>query len=174
MSETEQGGPEVGEDFEFADLGTGPFVVDIGYAAKGNPGPAAWVAWITSISGQGSLIGETVSTATSPAISAKAILGVLRWLPEGAVGRIRWRDETGVKTVSTYIPEWERNGWKKAGGGRIANIEFWRRVAIEQKKRPEMEIDYVAEYADPDEYVKDEADRRATAEKKRQNRKGRA
>ncbi len=98
-------------------------------ASKGNPGPAGW-AWVIADSAGEPDRWEAgpLGTATNNVAELTALERLLSTADPGTPIEIRMDSQYAMKAVTTWLPNWKRNGWKNAAGKPVANQELVVRI----------------------------------------------
>jgi ribonuclease HI len=93
-------------------------------ACSGNPGPGGWGAIIIGDDGEVELCGGESET-TNNRMELLGPINALKKIPEGAEIEI-FTDSSYVKNgITSWIKNWEKNGWKTSSKGAVKNKELW-------------------------------------------------
>ena len=96
-------------------------------ACSGNLGPGGWAAVIVEDGRETHLTGRESPT-TNNRMELRAATEALESLAPGAKVRLT-TDSTYVKNgVTRWINGWRCNGWSTANGGKVKNVDLWRRL----------------------------------------------
>ncbi|MET7383481.1 ribonuclease H [Streptomyces sp. NPDC005526] len=98
-------------------------------ASKGNPGPAGW-AWVVSDDAESPARWEAgpLGTATNNVAELTALERLLAATDPDVPLEVRMDSQYAMKAVTTWLPNWKRNGWKTAAGKPVANQELVVRI----------------------------------------------
>lgn len=96
-------------------------------ACSGNPGPGGWGAWLVYNGNEKELSGGEALT-TNNRMELKATIEALNALKRPC--RIRLHtDSTYVKDgITTWIHNWQKNGWRSARKKPVKNADLWRQL----------------------------------------------
>ncbi|ELS50531.1 ribonuclease H family protein [Streptomyces viridochromogenes] len=98
-------------------------------ASKGNPGPAGW-AWVVADETQTPVRWEAgpLGKATNNVAELTALERLLTATDPGVPLEIRMDSQYAMKAVTTWLPNWKRNGWRTAAGKPVANQDLVVRI----------------------------------------------
>lgn len=98
-------------------------------ASKGNPGPAGW-AWVVADETETPARWEAgpLGKATNNVAELTALERLLTATDPGVALEIRMDSQYAMKAVTTWLPNWKRNGWKTAAGKPVANQDLVVRI----------------------------------------------
>ena len=57
-----------------------------------------------------------------------ALLTAMQALPQGITGTIHLDNEVLLNGVKIWMHGWKKNGWRKADGGDIKNLDIWQQI----------------------------------------------
>jgi len=98
-------------------------------ASKGNPGPAGWAWVIAGSTGEPDRwAAGPLGTATNNVAELTALERLLSTADPGTPIEVRMDSQYAMKAVTTWLPNWKRNGWKNAAGKPVANQELVVRI----------------------------------------------
>jgi ribonuclease HI len=66
--------------------------------------------------------------ATNQQAELRAATYALDSLPEGQDVMLYSHSRYVVSGFTEYLPTWRERGWRKLGGGLVANLDLWRRL----------------------------------------------
>lgn len=98
-------------------------------ACKGNPGPAAW-GWVLA-DAQGQVLrweAGPLGTATNNVAELTALQKVLETTDPSDDLEVRMDSQYAMNAVTTWLPNWKRNGWQTASKKPVANKEIVIRI----------------------------------------------
>lgn len=98
-------------------------------ASKGNPGPAGW-AWVVADETETPARWEAgpLGRATNNVAELTALERLLTATDPGVPLEIRMDSQYAMKAVTTWLPNWKRNGWKTSAGKPVANQDLVVRI----------------------------------------------
>ncbi|MFD1656710.1 ribonuclease H [Streptomyces caeni] len=131
-------------------------------ASKGNPGPAGW-AWVVAGDDEVPSRWEAgpLGRATNNVAELTALERLLSAVDPGVALEIRMDSQYAMKAVTTWLPNWKRNGWKNAAGKPVANQDLVVRIDALLDGR-EVEFRYVPAHQADGDRLNDFADRAAS------------
>lgn len=131
-------------------------------ASKGNPGPAGW-AWVVAADDEIPSRWEAgpLGRATNNVAELTALERLLSAVDPGVALEIRMDSQYAMKAVTTWLPNWKRNGWKNAAGKPVANQDLVVRIDALLAGR-EVEFRYVPAHQADGDRLNDFADRAAS------------
>lgn len=103
-------------------------------ACSGNPGPGGWGAIIIGNDSELELCGGESDT-TNNRMELLGPINALKKIPEGAEIEI-FTDSSYVKNgITSWIKNWEKNGWKTSSKEPVKNKELWIELQRQIKKQ---------------------------------------
>lgn len=130
-------------------------------ASKGNPGPAGWGWVIADSAGEPDRwAAGPLGTATNNVAELTALERLLSTTDPGTPIEVRMDSQYAMKAVTTWLPNWKRNGWKNAAGKPVANQELVVRIDTLLAGR-EVDFRYVPAHQVDGDRLNDFADRAA-------------
>ncbi|MCW7941216.1 ribonuclease HI [Streptomyces hygroscopicus] len=131
-------------------------------ASKGNPGPAGW-AWVVADHDEvpGRWEAGPLGTTTNNVAELTALERLLTAVARDVPLEIRMDSQYAMKAVTTWLPNWKRNGWKTAAGKPVANQELVAHID-ELLDGREVEFRYVPAHQVGGDPLNDFADRAAS------------
>ncbi|MEU6217754.1 ribonuclease H [Streptomyces sp. NPDC047022] len=131
-------------------------------ASKGNPGPAGW-AWVVADDDEVPSRWEAgpLGTATNNVAELTALERLLTAVEPGVALEIRMDSQYAMKAVTTWLPNWKRNGWRTAAGKPVANQDLVVRID-ELLDGREVQFRYVPAHQVGGDPLNDFADRAAS------------
>jgi ribonuclease HI len=131
-------------------------------ASKGNPGPAGW-AWVVADKDEIPSRWEAgpLGRATNNVAELTALERLLTAVDPQVALEIRMDSQYAMKAVTTWLPNWKRNGWKTAAGKPVANQDLVMRIDALLDGR-EVEFRYVPAHQVGGDPLNDFADRAAS------------
>ena len=103
-------------------------------ACKGRPGMAEWAIGWHPESNKSRVRSNKEFGISQPQAALKAITGVFEEVSEGAELEVICNDDYITNGLSTYLDNWKENGWKRSGGGDIANKTAWQQLSQAMSK----------------------------------------
>ena len=98
-------------------------------ACSGNPGPGGWGAVLRYGSNEKELYGGQFEPTTNNRMELTAAIEALEHLTRPSVVRLH-TDSTYVRSgIMSWLPGWERNGWKTSERKPVKNADLWKRLA---------------------------------------------
>ncbi|MFY1679744.1 MULTISPECIES: ribonuclease H family protein [unclassified Streptomyces] len=94
-------------------------------ASKGNPGPAGW-AWVVADENEHPVRWDSgpLGSATNNVAELTALERLLASTDPMVPLEVRMDSQYAMKAVTTWLPNWKRNGWRTAAGKPVANREL--------------------------------------------------
>ncbi|MFE6280848.1 ribonuclease H [Streptomyces sp. NPDC057877] len=131
-------------------------------AAKGNPGPAGW-AWVVADEKETPVRWESgaLGRSTNNIAELTALERLLVATDPGVPLEVRMDSQYAMKAVTTWLPNWKRNGWRTAAGKPVANQELVVRID-ELLGGRDVEFRYVPAHQVDGDPLNDFADRAAS------------
>ena len=94
----------------------------------GNPGPGGWGVVIVGPDGTREYSGSEAQT-TNNRMELTAVIEALAALKKPS-RQVVHTDSQYVKLgISVWLAQWEKRGWKTAGGKPVKNLDLWKRLA---------------------------------------------
>ena len=104
------------------------YVIYTDGACLGNPGPGGWGAVIFDKNKNQKNISGKEKNTTNNRMELKAPIMALKKIKSNSE-IIIYTDSTYVKDgITTWIKEWEKNGWKTASKKPVKNKELWKQL----------------------------------------------
>jgi ribonuclease HI len=98
-------------------------------ACSGNPGPGGWGALLIYGDHRKELCGGEYPLTTNNRMELMAAIQALEHLTRPAVVLLH-TDSTYVRSgILTWLPAWQRNGWRTAAKQPVKNADLWQRLA---------------------------------------------
>jgi len=100
-------------------------------ACSGNPGPGGWGSIIWKPDQSVLELGGFADNVTNNQMELKAVIVTLQELIEQS-GEIKILTDSSyvIKGVTTWVKNWEKNGWKTKEGNAVANQELWKELLV--------------------------------------------
>ena len=111
-------------------------------ACSGNPGPGGWGALALE---NGEVLWEingSQATTTNNQMELMAAISGLKKLPDQAAAIIVTDSQYVRLGITTWVKNWQANGWKTASGSPVKNKELWQ-MLIHQSDRCCVEWEWV-------------------------------
>jgi ribonuclease HI len=134
-------------------------------ACKGNPGPAAW-AWVIADADENVVRWESgpLGRATNNVGELTALERLLAAVDPADELEVRMDSQYAMNAVTTWLPNWKRNGWQTASKKPVANRELVMSIdALLGARRVKPRFVYVAAHQVNGDKLNDIADRAASA-----------
>ena len=103
-------------------------------ACKGRPGMAEWAIDLRPEGHERRERSDQELGLSQNQAALKAITDVFEEVSAGAELEVVCNDDYITKGLSTYLDNWKANGWKRSGGGAIANKSAWQRLSKAMSK----------------------------------------
>ncbi|MEU3253807.1 ribonuclease H [Streptomyces sp. NPDC006997] len=131
-------------------------------ASKGNPGPAGW-AWVVADETETPARWEAggLGRNTNNVAELTALERLLTATDPEVPLEVRMDSQYAMKAVTTWLPNWKRNGWRTAAGKPVANQELVVRIDALLDGR-DVEFRYVPAHQVDGDKLNDFADRAAS------------
>jgi ribonuclease HI len=98
-------------------------------ACSGNPGPGGWGAVLRYRDHENELYGGQAEPTTNNRMELTAAIRALEHLTRPSVVRLH-TDSTYVRSgIMSWLPGWQRNGWRTAEKKPVKNADLWQRLA---------------------------------------------
>jgi ribonuclease HI len=98
-------------------------------ACSGNPGPGGWGAVLRYRDHEKELYGGQAEPTTNNRMELTAAIRALEHLTRPSVVRLH-TDSTYVRSgIMSWLPGWQRNGWRTAEKKPVKNADLWQRLA---------------------------------------------
>jgi ribonuclease HI len=115
-------------------------------AAEPNPGPGGWGAvYVRANTVVEQRCGHEPHT-TNNRMELRALIEGCALTPPGTRVVLYTDSQLCVNTVSKWAKGWEARGWKRKGG-EIKNLELVQELYAVLKRRPELELSWIAAHA---------------------------
>ena len=115
-------------------------------AAEPNPGPGGWGAvYVADNQIVGELWGNEPHT-TNNRMELSALINGCALVPEGKKAVLYTDSQLCVSTINDWAKGWEARGWKRKGG-EIKNLELVQELYAICKRRPELELRWIAAHS---------------------------
>jgi ribonuclease HI len=115
-------------------------------AAEPNPGPGGWGAvYVANNQIVGELWGNEPHT-TNNRMELSALINGCALVPEGQKAVLYTDSQLCVSTINEWAKGWEARGWKRKGG-EIKNLELVQELYAICKRRPELELRWIAAHS---------------------------
>ncbi|HEX6872421.1 MAG TPA: ribonuclease HI [Micromonosporaceae bacterium] len=97
-------------------------------ACSGNPGPGGWGAVLRYDGHEKEIFGSEAGLTTNNRMELMAAISALEALTRPVTVRLH-TDSVYVRSgVTSWLPNWKRNGWKTAEKKPVKNEDLWRRL----------------------------------------------
>ena len=97
-------------------------------ACSGNPGPGGWGALLSYGSRSKELCGGEAEGTTNNRMELMAAIQALESLTRPANVRLH-TDSVYVRSgITSWLPNWKRNGWRTAAKKPVKNADLWQRL----------------------------------------------
>lgn len=106
--------------------GKGTWRADLATVLKGN------VPYKRTVSG--SETEASAGTITNNRMELVAVLGGLLAIKTPSLVEVYTKSQYVRDGATLYLPGWERNGWRTASKGRVANQDLWEMLSLELKR----------------------------------------
>ena len=98
-------------------------------AASGNPGPGGWAAVVVTPQGHVTELGGGAAHTTNNKMELTGALKALEHIArEPQPVRIYTDSSYVIKGITQWVWNWQRRGWKTAGGGDVLNRDLWEQL----------------------------------------------
>jgi len=109
-----------------------------------NPGPGGWAALIIK-NGEEKMIHGSEDHSTNNRMELTAALEAMQSINHGSKIRIHTDSQYLKKGVTEWMANWKARNWKRKGG-KLANVDLWKRLSEEIEGR-EIEWKWVKAHA---------------------------
>ena len=102
-------------------------------ACRGNPGTGGWGYLLRYSDGTVEELGGFENHTTNNRMELSACLALLerlRELPKDPGLAIRTDSKYVIDGFSQWLPNWKRNGWRKASGKAVINRDLWEKLDV--------------------------------------------
>ncbi len=115
-------------------------------AAEPNPGPGGWGAvYVVKNQIVAERDGHEKHT-TNNRMELAALLAGAKLVPEGTAAVVYTDSQLCVSTINEWAEGWEKRGWKRKSGD-IKNLELVKEVYAAFRRRPELELRWIAAHS---------------------------
>lgn len=115
-------------------------------AAEPNPGPGGWGAvYVSNNQIVGEIWGHEPYT-TNNRMELSALINGCALVPAGQKAILYTDSQLCVSTINEWAKGWEARGWKRKGG-EIKNLELVQELYAICKRRPELELRWIAAHS---------------------------
>ena len=98
-------------------------------AASGNPGPGGWAAVVVTPQGHVTELGGGAAHTTNNKMELTGAIKALEHIArEPQPVRIYTDSSYVIKGITQWVWNWQRRGWKTAGGGDVLNRDLWEQL----------------------------------------------
>lgn len=115
-------------------------------AADPNPGPGGWGA-VYVVNNQ--IVAESdghEAHTTNNRMELSALIAGVHLVPEGTPAVVYTDSQLCVSTINEWAEGWEKRGWKRKSG-EIKNLELVKEIYAIFKRRPELELRWIAAHS---------------------------
>ena len=115
-------------------------------AAEPNPGPGGWGAVYVA---DNQVVDERWGSephTTNNRMELSALINACALVPEGKKAVLYTDSQLCVSTINEWAKGWEARGWKRKGG-EIKNLELVQELYAICKRRPELELRWIAAHS---------------------------
>ena len=122
--------PPIGAAARSAAAVTQPATIEIWTdgACRGNPGPGGWGALLVSGAHSRELHGGARET-TNNRMELTAVIEALAAVKQPSHLVVHTDSQYVKLGISEWLKQWEKRGWKTAGGKAVKNQDLWQRLA---------------------------------------------
>lgn len=99
-------------------------------ACSGNPGPGGWGALLKSGSRAKEICGGEPAGTTNNRMELMAAIQALESLTRPTVVRLHTDSAYLRNGITSWLPNWKRNGWRTADKRPVKNSDLWRRLDV--------------------------------------------
>jgi ribonuclease HI len=103
-------------------------------ACSGNPGPGGWGAVLRYGSRVKEIRGGERSGTTNNRMELMAAIAALEGLSRPATVRLHTDSSYLRNGVTSWLPNWKRNGWKTSDKKPVKNADLWERLDAAAKR----------------------------------------
>jgi ribonuclease HI len=97
-------------------------------ACSGNPGPGGWGAVLIYGSHRKEICGGEPAGTTNNRMELMAAIRALEELTRPSVVRLHTDSSYLRNGVTSWLPNWKRNGWRTADRKPVKNADLWQRL----------------------------------------------
>jgi ribonuclease HI len=97
-------------------------------ACSGNPGPGGWGALLSCGGKTKEICGGEPSGTTNNRMELMAAIQALELLTRPAVVRLHTDSAYLRNGITSWLPNWKRNGWRTADKKPVKNDDLWQRL----------------------------------------------
>ncbi len=97
-------------------------------ACSGNPGPGGWGAVLMYGSREKEICGGEPGGTTNNRMELMAAIRALEALTRPSVVRLHTDSSYLRNGVTSWLPNWKRNGWRTADRKPVKNADLWQRL----------------------------------------------
>ena len=97
-------------------------------ACSGNPGPGGWGALLSYGGKTKEICGGEASGTTNNRMELMAAIQALELLTRPAVVRLHTDSAYLRNGITSWLPNWKRNGWRTADKKPVKNDDLWQRL----------------------------------------------
>jgi ribonuclease HI len=99
-------------------------------ACSGNPGPGGWGALLSYGSHSREICGGERSGTTNNRMELMAAIQALESLTRPSAVRLHTDSSYVRNGVTSWLPNWKRNGWRTAAKQPVKNADLWQRLEV--------------------------------------------
>ena len=97
-------------------------------ACSGNPGPGGWGALLKYGAHTKEMCGGEASGTTNNRMELMAAIRALESLSRPATVRLHTDSSYLRNGITSWLPNWKRNGWRTAAKKPVKNADLWQRL----------------------------------------------
>lgn len=97
-------------------------------ACKGNPGPGGWGVLMRFGSTEKEIYGGEHET-TNNRMELTAVIEGLKALTRPCNVQVHTDSQYVMKGITEWLPNWQKRGWKTAGGSAVKNQDLWKALS---------------------------------------------
>ncbi|MFW6381037.1 MAG: ribonuclease HI [Bacillota bacterium] len=140
--------------------GTTPIKIYTDGACYDNPGPGGYAAVIIDDRGERRVSGFEEET-TNNRMELKAVIQALKTLDQQSMVEIYSDSNYVIQGISSWLDNWEQNGWKTSGNRPVKNQDLWQEL---NRLRQEYQLEFVKVKAHTGDHYNEEVDSLAKKE----------